>query len=363
MNNVNTIFTFYLGRQFVARFLAFLAFFVIILQMLDLLNESDAILAADGAGVSSVFDYIAMRSPQIVSQFAPFAALLAIVITLAMLNHTSEITIMRAAGMSVHRVLFPIGFVCFLVSVAHFTFHETIVVPSTEKLAYWQANDYAVDLPPDKGTRTDVRLSYNGEFIRAESAARIGDTVRLNDVVIDRLDANGLISGVVEAKSALFINNGWQLFGVIDHDGKTLQTTRVDNREWATNLNPELLFALSLKPDRTPMGDLVKKIGQLRADGADTRAAATSFLARFSKPLSTLVMPLLGAIAGFGVARQGAQLTRAAIGASLGFGYFVFENMALALGKLGVLPAMVGAFFPFALFMVVGFAILLTMET
>ena len=362
MMNLDGVFLRYVGRLFFTRFFGLLTFFVIILQMLDLLNNSTELLSQDGAGWNSIVKYISLRAPQIASQFTPFAALLAIVVTLTVLNHRSEITIMRAAGLAVHRVLAPILIVCVATAAAHFILHELIVVKSTEKLAYWEANDYQVGLPPDNGTRTNVRLNFGDAFIRAGSAARIGQTVRLNNVTINEIDEQSLVSSVIEAKSALYINNAWLLFGVKRHDSDTLQISTAENAPWNTNLNPDLLFALSLNPDRTPLPELVQKIRQLREDGADTRAATTSFLGRFSKPLSTLVMPLLGAIAGFGVTRQGAQLARAALGAALGFGYFVFENLALALGKLGVIPAMLGAFFPFAIFLVVGAAILIAME-
>ncbi|MEQ8178311.1 MAG: LPS export ABC transporter permease LptG [Amphiplicatus sp.] len=362
MKPIEGIFTNYVGRQFLTRFLGLLVFFVIILQMLDLLNRSAEILAPEGASSASVVQYISLRAPQIASQFAPFAALLAVVVTLSMLNLRSEITVMRAAGLSVHRVLFPIGVVCGGVALAHFVFHETVVVDATEKLAYWEANDYAVNMEPDTGTRVDIRFVFENEFIHAESAARVGGDVRMNAVTINELDSNGLISGKIEARSALFENGAWRLFGVRAYDFASLAIERADVMPWGTSLDPELLFALSLNPDRTPLGELVAKIGQLRADGADTRAATTSLLSRFSKPMATLVMPLLGAIAGFGISRQGNQLARAVAGAALGFSYFVGENLMLALGKLGVAPAMLGAFFPFALFMVVGFAILLAME-
>ncbi|MEL7487043.1 MAG: LPS export ABC transporter permease LptG [Pseudomonadota bacterium] len=362
MNKIDGVFIRYVGRLFFVRFFGLLTFFVIILQMLDLLNNSTELLEPEGAGWGSIVKYIALRAPQIASQFTPFAALLAIVVTLTVLNHRSEITIMRAAGMAVHRVLAPIIIVCIATAAAHFAFHEAIVIASTEKLAYWEANDYEVGLPPDNGTRTNIRLDFGDEFIRAGSAARIGQTVRLNNVTINEFDTDNLSASVVEAQSALFLNDAWVLFGVRRHDAETLQVSEADNVPWRTALNPDLLFALSLNPDRTPLPDLIRKIRQLRDDGADTRAATTSLLGRFSKPLSTLVMPLLGAIAGFGVTRQGAQLARAALGAALGFGYFVIENMALALGKLGVIPAMLGAFFPFALFLVVGAAILIAME-
>lgn len=362
MKSINGIFTHYVGRLFLIRFLALLSFFVIVLQMLDMLNESEKILAVEGAGWESMVDYISLRAPQIISQFTPFAALLGIVVTLAALNHTSEITVMRAAGMSVQRVMLPIGVVCLFIASLHFVFHETIVVKAAEKLDYWEANEYARDLPPDGGTRTNIRLNYEGEFISAESAARVGGAVFLNDLTIYVRDEMGLVDTVTEARAARFENQEWRLYGVRRMDANTQSVKEATTAPWTTNLDPEFLFALTLEPDRTMLGELWRKIGQLRDDNANTRAAMTSLLGRFSKPLSTLVMPLLGAIAGFGIHRQGVLLARAVTGAGLGFGYFVAENLALAIGKLGAVPAVIGAFFPFALFMVVGFSILLAME-
>lgn len=362
MSAVNGVFTLYVGRMFLVRFLAFLVFFVIILQMLDLLNRSDDILTPEGAGAESVIRYISLRAPQIVSQFTPFAALLGVVVTLAGLSHTSEITVMRAAGLSVHRVLAPLGIVCALISVAHFIFHETVTVKAAEKLDYWAVNDYALDLPPESETRTDIRINFDGEFIAADSAARFGEAILLTGVRIYSFGEDGLVANFTEARAARHQDGAWRLYGVKDMDAETQAVIENDNAVWSNTLDPEFLFALTLEPDQTSIGELLNKIDQLSEDRADTRAAMTSLLSRFSKPMATLVMPLLGAIAGFGVHRQGVLLARAVSGAGLGFGYFVIENLALAFGKLGVAPAIIGAFFPFALFMVVGFAILLAME-
>lgn len=362
MSTPQGIFTLYVGRMFLVRFFALLLFFVIILQMLDLLNKSSDILEVDGAGAAALWRYISLRAPQIASQFTPFAALLAIVLTLAGLSHTSEITIMRAAGMSVYRVLFPFGFVCAVVAIGHFIFHETVTVKTSEALDYWEANDYALDLPEDTGTRTNIWIQFDGEIISAESAARFGEAVLLTEVTIRGEDADGLMENVIEARAARYESGVWRLFGVKTLNAATLEVGRSEDAIWTNGLDPEFLFALTLKPDQTSLGDLVTKIGQLNEDRADTRAAMTSLLSRISKPLATLVMPLLGAIAGFGVHRQGVLLARTVTGSALGFTYFVAENLALALGKLGAMPAIMAAFSPFALFMVVGFSILLTME-
>jgi lipopolysaccharide export system permease protein len=362
MNAAQGIFTLYVGRIFLVRFVGFLLFFAIIMQMLDLLNRSSDIMAADGATVESLIRYVRLRTPQIVAQFTPFAALLGIVITLAGLSHTSEITVMRAAGMSVYRVLLPVGFVCVLISVAHFIFFETVTIKSSDALDYWAANDYALNLPEDTGTRTNIRINFDNEYISAQSAARFGDAVLLSDVTIYDIDEHGLASKVIEARAARHEDGVWRLFGVKTFDAVNLAVTESAVALWTNSLNPELLFALTLKPDQTGLGDLSKKIRQLRREGADTREAMTSFLGRFSRPMATLVMPLLGAIAGFGMHRQGVLLVRAISGSALGFTYFVAESLALALGKLGVIPALLGAFGPLALFMIVGFSILLSME-
>ncbi len=362
MNQTQGIFTLYVGRMFIVRFLGFLIFFVLILQMLDLLNRSSDILAVEGATAQSLWHYVQLRSPQIIAQFIPFAALLGIVVTLAGLSHTSEITVMRAAGMSAHRVLLPFGFACGLIAISHFVFFETVTVKSSEALDYWAANDYALDLPEDTGTRTNIRINFDNEFIGAESAARFGDAVLLTDVTIYDLDDNGLASKVIEARAARHEKGVWRLFGVKTLDAVTLNVTESPDALWTNSLDPELLFALSLKADQTSLGELSRKIRQLRQDNTETREAMTSFLSRFAKPMSTLVMPLLGAIAGFGVHRQGVLLVRAISGSALGFTYFIAENLSLALGKLGVIPAALGAFFPLALFMVVGFSIILAME-
>jgi len=345
------IFMNYVGRMFFIRFIGLLIFFVLILQMLDLLNRSEDILSPDGAGFHSVLRYISLRTPQIISQFIPFAALLGVVLTLAGLSHTSEITVMRAAGMSVNRVLFPLGVVCAMITVAHFTFHETVTVPSSEALDYWEVNDYATNLPPESEARTDIRINYDGEFISADSAARIGGAVVLMGVTIYNM-GDGLVTEVIEAQSARHEDGSWRLYGV--RGLNALDQGVSDNGEliWTNSLDPELLFAMTLEPDQTSLGELAAKIRQLESDRADTRAPMTSLLGRFSKPMATLVMPLLGAMAGFGVHRQGVLLARAVSGAALGFGYFVAENLALAFGALGVVPAIIGAFFPLALFMV-----------
>ena len=83
---------------------------------------------------------------------------------------------------------------------------------------------------------------------------------------------------------------------------------------------------------------------------------------KFSGPLSALLMPLLGSVAAFGLARSGTLLIRAVLGMALGFTYFVVDNAALAMGNFGGYPPLIAAWAPFLLFLLLGETVLVRTE-
>ena len=103
-------------------------------------------------------------------------------------------------------------------------------------------------------------------------------------------------------------------------------------------------------------------IDQLKTAGRSTIALETGYWHKFSGPLSALLMPLLAAVAAFGLARTGQLFVRTLIGMALGFAYFVADNFAVAMGNLGAYPPMLAAWAPFALFLLIGEAVLIRTE-
>ena len=83
---------------------------------------------------------------------------------------------------------------------------------------------------------------------------------------------------------------------------------------------------------------------------------------KLSGPFSAVLMPLLGAVAAFGLARSGQLLIRAVIGMALGFAYFVADNFALAMGNFGAYSPLLAAWGPFVLFLLVGETVLIRTE-
>ena len=107
---------------------------------------------------------------------------------------------------------------------------------------------------------------------------------------------------------------------------------------------------------------LSRSIDALRVAGRRTSELDGKWWHKISGPLASALMPLLGAVAAFGLARSGQLFVRAVIGMSLGFAYFVVDNAALAMGNFGGYPPLLAAWAPFLLFLLVGETVLIRTE-
>ena len=79
-------------------------------------------------------------------------------------------------------------------------------------------------------------------------------------------------------------------------------------------------------------------------------------------PLSTVLMPLLAAVAAFGLARSGQLLVARGDRHGAGLRLFRRRQFRLAMGNLGAYPPLLAAWGPFLLFLLIGEAVLIRTE-
>ena len=123
-------------------------------------------------------------------------------------------------------------------------------------------------------------------------------------------------------------------------------------------VTPNQLTLAKVDPTELDYWTLKKRIAELEAGGRPADEARAGLAHKISGPLSTLLMPLLAAVAAFGLARSGQVLLRAVIGMALGFAYFVVDNFSLAMGNAGTYPPVIAAWAPFLLFLLIGETVL-----
>ncbi|WP_315763181.1 LPS export ABC transporter permease LptG [Sphingomonas sp. Y38-1Y] len=352
--------TLYMGKMFLVRTFAILAALVLVLQALDLLSESGRILAYAGNGQGEVLRYVSLRTPEIIARFLPFAVLLGTIITLSTLNQNSEVVSMKAAGLSAHQVLAPLIVTALGVAVVSFTFNERVVARATATLDQWQRVDYG-PLPVDRGDRANVWVREGNNLMNVRQVAGRGDAVRIAGITLYVRDG-GTLRSVLSATTGRREGQGWRVEGAKRFDVAAGRLENLGSAHIGDGISPDQFTLASVDADGLSFSALASAIDELETAGRPTKALEGALWHKLSGPLSSVLMPLLGAVAAFGVARSGKLFVRAVIGMGLGFAYFVADNFALAMGNLGAYPPFLAAWAPFLLFFLIGEAVLIRTE-
>ena len=125
---------------------------------------------------------------------------------------------------------------------------------------------------------------------------------------------------------------------------------------------PQQFTVQRVDADHLPIWRLLPAIRDMKAAGKPTAELEAKLYHKISGPLSAALMPLLGSVAAFGLARSGKLFIRAVAGLALGFAFFVADNFAMAMADFGSYPPWAAAWAPFLLFFLVGEAVLLRTE-
>jgi lipopolysaccharide export system permease protein len=351
-----------MARLFLVRTFAVLAALVLILMTLDLLGESGKILAQPGNGDAELWRYVSLRIPMLVARFLPFSVLLGTLITLAALNQHSEVIAMKAAGISAHQIIAPLILASFAVAATSFVFNERVVTRAAAALGAWEAVDYG-PVPRQSDVSNRVWVRHGEDLILARQVSGRGAAIQLTGLTIHGR-SNGTLDRIIEAETARPApdGRGWELRNARITDLAGPSVAMVPVHRFDKGIQPFEFTLARVDPDEQDFRTLRRSIAELRAAGRPTQALEANLWHKFSGPLSSVLMPLLGAIAAFGLARSGQLFLRAVMGMGLGFAYFVADNFAIAMGNYGAYPPSLAAWGPFLLFLLIGETVLIRTE-
>ncbi|WP_375381552.1 LPS export ABC transporter permease LptG [uncultured Sphingomonas sp.] len=350
----------YMARMFLVRTFGIMAAVSLVLLVLSVLGESGHILAQPANGEAQVWRYAGLRAPQIISFFLPFSVLGGTVLTLITMNQNSEIIALKGAGLSAHQVLAPLLVASVGVAALSFAFNDRIVSRATATLNQWQAVDYG-PLPIDRGDRTNVWVRDGDDLIEVDQLRGRGDAAQLGNVTDYDRDGGRLIS-LITAPHGVREGRGWRIFPARRFDVASGKVALYPALHIADGVRPAQFMVTTVDADGLSLRALRATIKNLSDAGRPTKALEGASWHKLSGPLSAVLMPLLGAVAAFGIARSGKLFVRAVAAMGLGFAYFVADNFALAMGSLGAYPPFLAAWAPFLLFFLIGEAVLIRSE-
>ncbi len=343
----------YLRREILIATLFLFIVLVMVFAFFDLINELGDV-GRGGRTLASAFLYVTLRLPSRIYELAPVAALIGTLFVLAQLVASSELTVMRASGMSLVQIglaLFQVGVPIALVSFLAGEF----VAPPAERLAQ---NVRAIHRSSDNQMIAQqfssgfwFKEQYTFANIRAATASHVLMGVRLYE-----FDDAMRLQRIRSAERGTFseADNAWLLDNVEITDIGSGNRTRVHAEPsyiWRTVLRPSILTVFQIPPEQLEIKTLYDNIHILEKSEQPTSRFEIALWVKLVYPINVFVMMLLALPFSQFQRRQGGVGFRLFAGAMLGLASYFLGRLFSYLGVLNDWPPLTSALAPSVVFL------------
>jgi len=307
-----------------------------------------------GKGTYDIWQAVAFTGltiPKDIETFFPMAALLGALMALGNLASRSELVVMQAAGFS----RFKIGMAVMKTALP--------LVLLTMVIGEWgipQTEQFARDMRARALSGGSMLSMKNGVWAKDGNnfvfVRRVTDDAKLNDIYIYTFDQNRNLTELKHANQASYSQDEskWTLRQV-NHSMISKDEITTSNRlseKWETNLTPDKLGAVSLRPTSLSISGLYNYISFLRETGQDVSRFELTFWRKIFQPVSVGVMMLLALSFIFGSLRSVTAGARIVTGICFGFLFYVVNEIFGQMSVVYNMPAVFGALMPSLLFIV-----------
>lgn len=290
-----------------------------------------------GYQIPQALQYIVMRLPRRIYEYMPMACLIGCLAGLGSLAASSELTVMRAAGISVARitaaVLKPTA-IFMIISLLNAEF----VVPTLER----QAESMKTVAQGKNEVSSNSGRGYwhreGNEYTRFGAASPKGV---LYNLTIYHFDEDHQLQSVRYAKTATYISKGkWELTKVHQlniYADRTESSKPKGKPIWHSELTPNTLNVVIFEPRDMSISDLYSYASYLKKEKLNPDQYMLSFWSKVNQPLGTFALVLLGISFIFGPLRSVSPGFRIFSGVMVGLVYKYGEEL---LGPISIILGM-----------------------
>ncbi|PJE55875.1 LPS export ABC transporter permease LptG [Marinomonas sp. BSi20584] len=305
----------------------------------------------DNYTIQSLLQVILFRLPGKLAEYIPVASLIGTLMGLGTLAATSELTVMRAAGMPIWRIGFAACQPILLVSLLGMGISE-FVAPMAEQ----KANLIEKFKGQESGTFSltgGVWLKADNSFVYIDAADDMG---KLYGIQIFSPDGQKL-KNIITASSAQHtegsqwqLNNVTETIFVSDH----VEKKSMEHANWNVSITPEHLFLASQEPDALSLSQLKNYQTYLKQQKLDGAQYELEFWITALRPIASLALVLVALSSVFGPLRSSTMGGRIFTGVIIGL---AFQNALNLFGRMSVainFPPVIGVSIPIVICLLAG---------
>ena len=291
-------------------------------------------IGSGGYSLATAAAYIGWTVPRRAYELFGTAAVIGGLLGLGALAPTSELTALRAGGLSTLRI--SLGAIAAVAVLALLTalMGETVASAGERRAQALAAGAKSRDL---FATGRSGLWAREGEtLINARRGQVIGADVELYELRLYQFTPQGVLSAITLADSARHHEGRWQLKGVVHRrftPDRVLSEAQA-TMDWPSTLDPRLLTLSIVRPRYLSIADLDATIAYLRANDLDTGAFESAYWGRVFYPLSILVLVFAALPFAFGPLRSGGFGKRLFFGIVMAVGWYFFQRMVVNLASV-----------------------------
>ena len=337
----------YLVKQFLQTMVFGILAFTLVFVVIDAMENLDDFID-QGVPTIEILHYYLVFSPEMLKLMTPVGVLFGALFTAGKVANLSELTAMKASGMSLYRFMLPFAITAFIISIFSVYFGG-YVVPMANKskvyieqvylkkgLSFTGSNIFFQD------TRTRIiSISFFDDSKDEASRVSIQDFNK-NDLtkMVSRIDAR-----IMNYDS---LNHNWIAINGV-------KRTFTDTSETASyfdslrisylNFTPEDLSSKQQKPVEMNLSELSNLIDAQKKAGTDPAIVQIEYNSRIAFSLTSFIIVLFGLPIAVTRRKRGELAVQVGINILITFLYLVFMKVSQAFGKNGALDPVLTAWF------------------
>ena len=303
-----------------------------------------------------IFEYIPYKLPEVTFQWTlPYAVLLATLLTLGNLSRHSEITALKAGGVSLYRITFPLLFIALLISLCSFLGNEYLVPYTNQRSHYLLEVKVRKEKP--RGFFKDYKIWYRGDHRIFNIRLLDPQKQILKGLTIYEFDNDFRCTQRIEAREARWVQGKWRFYdGAIRDFAESSSVRVVPFKELEFFLQEnwgsfEKIERASREMSYTELRTYIQKI---QSAGYDATRYLVDLYSKHSYPLLNLIMVLIGIPFALKTGRSGGVALSIGISVMIGFAYGVTFYTFLSFGRSGILAPLLASWIPTFLYGLAG---------
>jgi len=283
-------------------------------------------LGTGNYGLSEAVSYVLLGLPGQAVDLMPVAVLIGTLLGLGTLASQNELTVMRAAGLSIGRVARGALYGGVILALGCAALAEWVAPPAERHADHMRATALYENV--NILGRGGAWLRDGEQFINTRQAS---EASHLEGLYLYEFDQDNRLTRAVHASQARFEDGQWQLEGVrYTRPGEQMvQADAKEREDWQTGIGPELLTLVSVSPDMLSARGLWQYIQYLEGSNLDADQYRIAFWFKLVIPAALPVMVLLAMPFLFGSLRSSGAGQRLMVGLVIGIAFYLV-NITLA---------------------------------